>query len=49
MNVKVLEPISTTGMTAEDVTKLTDDTREAMLKVFQEMDPCSNHSDKKNS
>ena len=45
MRVKVLEPIPTAGLAAEDVTKLTNETRELMLKVFQEMGTGSNHRD----
>lgn len=49
IRVKVLEPISTKGMTAADVTQLCDDTRTKMLKTIEDMakDPDSRSQSKK--
>lgn len=38
LEIRVLEPISTKGMTAEDVNSLMERTREVMLKHLKEMD-----------
>ena len=38
IKVKVLPPISTDGKTADDVSDLTENIREVMLKVFHEHD-----------
>ena len=43
IRVKVLAPVPTADLTPEDVTKLSIDTRETMLKVFYEMDTEQNH------
>lgn len=37
--MKVLPPIPTDGKTADDVSDLTENIREVMLKVFHEHDP----------
>lgn len=49
VRVKVLDPISTKGLAAEDVTKLCDDTRNKMLKTIEDMakDPNSRSPVKK--
>lgn len=38
LEIRVLEPIPTTGMTADDVTELMERTRAVMLKNLKEMD-----------
>lgn len=38
LEIRVLEPISTKGMTADDVNDLMEKTREVMLKHLKEMD-----------
>lgn len=38
LEIRVLEPISTKGMTADDVNNLMEKTREVMLKHLKEMD-----------
>lgn len=43
--VKVLDPISTDGLTADDVAELTDHVRQVMLKVFHENDSSGSHQD----
>lgn len=49
IRVKVLEPISTKGLTTEDVARLCDDTRNKMLKTIEDMaqDPESRSQTKK--
>lgn len=41
----MLDPISTDGLTADDVGELTDHVRQVMLKVFHENDSSGSHQD----
>ncbi|KAF9103048.1 1-acylglycerol-3-phosphate O-acyltransferase [Mortierella sp. GBA35] len=45
LEIRILEPIPTTGMTADDVTDLMERTRAVMLKNLKEMDHCSSTSE----
>lgn len=43
IKIKVLDPISTDGLAADDVGELTDHVRQEMLKVFHEKDSSGSH------
>lgn len=45
MKARVLAPISTEGVTVDDVPELTENVREKMLKVFLEGDPSKSLKD----
>ena len=45
MKARVLAPISTEGVTADDVPELTENVRQQMLKVFLEGDPSKSLKD----
>jgi len=45
MKARVLAPISTEGVTVDDIPELTENVREKMLKVFLEGDPSKSLKD----
>ena len=45
IKAKVLNPIPTEGKTTKDVSDLTENVRQAMLKVFHEHDPSGSEKD----